>query len=117
MSTERSLFPSVVSSCAGWCEPQFRCNRHCQEEGFHYFDTASVMVERRAVHDRPLPKLLPLEARRDERAGVERQAVETPLVEEVARQIGSWPWHSELPAQDHDLRDLWKEAADALSLG
>ena len=42
---ERSFIPSAVSSSAGWHEAKFMCDRHCQEEGFQYFDSVSVVVE------------------------------------------------------------------------
>ena len=85
------------------------CGGRYQEEGFHYFDVAAVMVEANgelAVHDKLLRKLPQLEARRDERTEGKRQAVETPgRYEEIARPIGGEPWCSGLRAPDHgDLR-------------
>ena len=35
---------SSLSSAAGWHEPQFMCDRQCQEQGFQNYDIASVMV-------------------------------------------------------------------------
>ena len=42
---ELSFVPSAVSCSARWREPKFMCDRPCREEGFPYFDVASVMVE------------------------------------------------------------------------
>ena len=59
--------------------------------------------KRGAVHGERLRRLLPPEAVREEGIDGKRQAVATSgWCEEIARQVGSWPWLSGLGAQDHE---------------
>ena len=65
VAEEWTFIPSAVGSSAGWHEPTSLCDRQCREDGFNYFEIASVTVEDTCelVHDDPLRVLLQSEAR------------------------------------------------------
>ena len=125
---ELSFVLSAVSDSAGWGEPlsiKYRCDNECNEEGFKFFDIAAILggKRRQTAHDRPLSKLLQLQAGRKRRIKGDQCRVEDHDRTKGSRGRLSCRrdrWFCQNKVQEHCWRRRkrcsWRQAAGKMSL-